>query len=87
MFNTVLMNVFSYFISNKNVTFCDKDPSCITEFVESKIKWKNKTYKMHVKNECTGNNYLEFQKATNLVPKVIKTRKQLTCHKTKQYKP
>ena len=44
--NKVLMNVFSSFIPNKNVTFDEKDLSWMNEFVEREIKWKNDIYKI-----------------------------------------
>ena len=41
--NNTLMNVFSNFIPNKLVTFNDKDPPWMTEYLKKKIKWRNKT--------------------------------------------
>ena len=42
--NNTLMNVFSNFIPNKLVTFNDKDPPWMSEYLKNKIKWRNKIY-------------------------------------------
>ena len=47
IFNEILMNIFSNFTPNKLVTFDDRDPSWMNDFVKSKIKWKNQLYKTH----------------------------------------
>ena len=50
IFNEILMNIFSNFTPNKLVTFDDKDPPWMNDFVKSKIKWKNQLYKIYTKN-------------------------------------
>ena len=42
--NNTLMNVFSNFIPNKLVTFNEKDPPWMSEYLKKKIKWRNKIY-------------------------------------------
>ena len=49
IFNEILMNIFSNFTPNKLVTFDDRDPPWMNDFVKSKIKWKNQLYKIYTK--------------------------------------
>ena len=42
--NNTSMNVFSNFISNKFVTFNDKGPPWMSEYLKNKIKWRNEIY-------------------------------------------
>ena len=42
------MNVFSNFIPNKLVTFNDKDPPWMSEYLKKKIKWRNKIYAVQI---------------------------------------
>ena len=51
----ILMNIFSNFTPNKLVTFDDRDPPWMIDFVKSKIEWKNQLYKIYIKNvyKCT----------------------------------
>ena len=52
------MNIFSNFTPNKLVTFDDRDPPWMNDFVKSKIKWKNQLYKIYTKNHYKCNDYL-----------------------------
>ena len=76
IFNEILMNIFSNFTPNKLVTFDDRDPPWMNDFVKSKIKWKNQLYKVYTKNEYKCNDYLRFKKATVLISQVIAKRKE-----------
>ena len=49
IFNEILMNIFSNFTPNKFVTFDDRYPLWINDFVKSKIEWKNQLYKIYQK--------------------------------------
>ena len=42
--NNNLMNVFSNFISNKLVTFNEKDLPWMSKYLKNKIEWRNKIY-------------------------------------------
>ena len=46
------MNIFSNFVPNKLVTFNDRDPPWMDDFVKNKIKWKHQKYKTY-KNMVT----------------------------------
>ena len=49
IFNETLMNIFSNFIPNKYITFNDRDPPWMNDFVKSKIKFKNQLYNTYIK--------------------------------------
>ena len=76
IFNEILMNIFSNFTPNKLVTFDDRDPPWMNDFVKSKIKWKNQLYKIYTKNGYKHNDYLQLKEATVLVSQVIAKRKE-----------
>ena len=76
IFNEILMNIFSNFTPNKLVTFDDRDPPWMNDFVKSKIKWKNQLYKIYTKNGYRYNDYLQLKEATVLVSQVIVQRKE-----------
>ena len=73
--NKVLTNFFINFAPNKLVTFHDKEPPWINDYVRNKIKWKNKIYSSFVKNAHTLNDYKKLQVAINLVSDISKKRK------------
>ena len=64
IFNEILMNIFSNFTPNKLVTFDDRDPPWMNDFVKSKIKWKNQLYKIYTKNGYKCNDFLRLKEAT-----------------------
>ena len=53
--------VFSNFIPNKLVTFNDKDPPWMSEYLRNKIKWRNKSNAEYL-NESNGSiDYITLQ--------------------------
>ena len=76
IFNETLINIVSNFTPNKLVTFDDRNPPWMNDYVKSKIKWKNQLYNTYVKNGYKFNDHLHFQERTNLVSEVIVKRKQ-----------
>ena len=42
IFDKTIISIFSNFASTKLVTCDDRDPPWIIEFLQNKIKWKNK---------------------------------------------
>ena len=70
------MNIFPNFTPNKLVTFDDRDPPWMNDFVKSKIKWKNQLYKIYTKNGYKCNDYLRLKEATVLVSQIIAKRKE-----------
>ena len=79
IFNEVLRNIFSNCTPNKLVTFDDRDPPWLNDFVKSKIKWKNQLHKIYTKNGYKYNDYVQLKEATVLVSQVIAKRKE-DCH-------
>ena len=77
IFNEILMNMFSDFTPNKLVTFDDRNPPWMNDFVKSKIKWKNQPYKIYTKNGYKSNDYLQLKEATVLVSQVIAKEKKI----------
>ena len=75
-FKETLMNIFSNFTLNKLVTFDDRDPPWMNDYVKSKIKCKNQLYKTYAKNGYKCNDYFQFQEATNVVSQVVSHGKQ-----------
>ena len=67
--------LFSDFTPNKLVTFDNREPPWMTDFVKIKIKWKNQLYITYVKSAYKFNDHLHFQEATNLASEVIAKRK------------
>ena len=49
IFNETLMNIFLNFTPNKLITFDDRDPPWMNNYVKGKIKWKNQLYKTYAK--------------------------------------
>ena len=43
------MNIFSNFIPNKYITFDDRDPPWMNDFVKTKTKFKNQLYNTYIK--------------------------------------
>ena len=37
--NSIILNVFTNYVSNKVITVDDKDPPWMTDFIKSKIEW------------------------------------------------
>ena len=75
IFNETLINVFSNITPNRLVTFNDRVPPWMNNFVKSKIKWKNQLYKTYTRNDYKCNDYLRLKEATVLVSQVIANRK------------
>ena len=76
--NNTLMNVFSNFIPNKLVTFNDKDPPWMSEYLKNKIKWRNKIYAEHL-NENNGS--IDYTTLQNVIVEVS----ELVCKSKDDY--
>ena len=50
IFNETIMDIFSNFVPNKQVTFDDSNPPWVNNFVKDKVKWKHKIYQTYIKN-------------------------------------
>ena len=66
--NRTLINAFSNFILNKQVTFNDKDPPWMTSNLRDKINWRNSIYKDYLKNGKINYHYIKLQHAISEAP-------------------
>ena len=73
--NNTLMNVFSNFIPNKLVTFNDKDPPWMSEYLKNKIQWRNAEY-LNENNES-----IEYTTLQNVIGEVS----ELVCKSKDDY--
>ena len=51
MLNNIILSIFSNFVPNKILTFEERDPAWMTEYIKSKIHWKNCIYNQYVKTQ------------------------------------
>ena len=65
------MNFFSNFIPNKLVTFNDKDPPWMTEYLQKKIKWCNKIYAEYLNGQNESVDYITLQNVTAEVAELV----------------
>ena len=75
IFNETILNIFSNFVPNKLVTFNDRDPPWMNNFVKNKIKWKHQIYKTYNKNGHTYRDYLKLEEATSVISELISRHK------------
>ena len=65
------MNIFSNFIPNKYVTFDDKDPPWMTNYLKHKIYCKNSLYLKYLKHGKKNCDYIELQRSIEEVSEDI----------------
>ena len=57
--NKTLLNVFSNYVPNKIVTFNDKDPPWMTQYLKSQINWHNNVYQeYHRKRNHSADDFI-----------------------------
>ena len=66
-FNTILMNIFSNYISNKYIIIDDKDPPWMTQAIKGKINAK--------KSLCKSTKFIELQNLAIDISEMISIRK------------
>ena len=79
--NETLINKFSDVTPNKLLTFDDKDPPWMNDFIKSKLKWKNQLYETYAKIGYKLSDHLHLQQAVNLASEEVAKRKQDYCNK------
>ena len=62
---------------NKYITIDDKDPVCMNDFVESKIKSKNILFKQCIKNGRFESDFLFLESIVNKLNELISSTKTL----------
>ena len=70
-----LFNVFSNYTPNKVVTFDDRDPPWMTEFIKFKIQQRNSTYKNYHQKNSKSLDYEIMQSEIENVASIISERK------------
>ena len=70
------MNIFSNFIPNKYVTFDDKEPRWMKNFVKHKIHCKNSLYLKYLKRGKRNCDYIQLQRSIEEVPENISKSKE-----------
>ena len=74
--NCTILNIFSNFIPNKLITIDDSEPPWMTDFVKSKIKYKNNIFSSYVKNGRTEIDYQKLQDAITELAHIVTTAKE-----------
>ena len=70
------MNIFSILIPKKYVTFNDKDPPWMTNFLKYKIHCKKSLYIKHLKHGKRNCDYIELQRSIEEVSEDISKSKE-----------
>ena len=69
------MNVFSNFVSNKFVTFNDRDPPWMTSNIKDKINYHNNIYREYMKKGKQQVDCMKLQNTIKELSELISTRK------------
>ena len=73
-----LADVFSNYVSNKIVTFNDKDPPWMTQYVKSQINWRNNVYQEnHRKRNHSADDFIFLENVIYEVSDSILNRKNV----------
>ena len=73
--NNIILNIFSNFVPNKILTFDDRDPPWMTEYIKSKIHWKNCIYNQYVNSLRNHVDYDILQQAISEVSELVDNAK------------
>ena len=73
-----MLNVFLNYVSNKIVTFNDKDPPRMTQYLKSQINWRNKIcQEYHKKGNHSADDFIFLENVTSEVLELIFNRKNV----------
>ena len=76
--NKTLLNVFANYVPNKIVTFNDKDPPWMTQYLKSQINWHNNVYQeYHKKINHSADDFIFLENVISKVSDLIFNRKYL----------
>ena len=76
--NKTLLNVFSNYVPNKIVTFNDKDPPWMTQYLKSQINWHNNVYQeYHRKRNHSADDFIFLENVISEVSDLIFSRKNV----------
>ena len=69
--NNITLSIFSNFGPNKILTFDDRDPPWMTEYIKSKIHWKNCIYNQYMSSSRNHADYDILQQAISEVSELV----------------
>ena len=73
-----MFNVFSSYVPNKIVTFNDKDPPWMTQYLKSQINWHNNVYQeYHKKINHSADDFIFLENVISKVSDLIFNRKNV----------
>ena len=73
-----MLNVFSNYVPNKIVTFNDKDPPWMTQYLKSQINWHNNVYQeYHRKRNHSADDFIFLENVISEVSDLIFNRKNV----------
>ena len=73
-----MLNVFSNYVPNKNVTFNDKDPPWVTQYLKFPINWRNNVYQeYHRKRNHSTDDFIFLENGISEVSDLIFNRKNV----------
>ena len=76
--NKTLLNVFANYVPSKIVTFNDKDPPWMTQYLKSQINWRNNVYQEYQrKRNHSANDFIFLENVISEVSDLIFSRKNV----------
>ena len=73
-----MLNVILNYVPNKIVTFNDKDPPWMTQYLKSKINWHNNVYQeYHRKRNHSAGDFIFLENVISVVLDLIFNRKNV----------
>ena len=82
--NHIVINAFSNFVPNKIVTFDDRDPPWMTEYIKTKTQHDN-IYKNYLRSSKNNQDFQNLQSAIDDVSNTICKRKSDTTISSKTF--
>ena len=73
--DNIILNIFSDFVPNKMLTFDDRDPPWMTEYIKSKIHWKICIHNQYVNSSRSHADYDILQQAISEVSELVDNAK------------
>ena len=75
LWNSIILNILTNYVSNKVITIDDKDPPWTTDFIKSKIEWQNSIYRTFENSSKNLAQYNILQQAITEVCDLIYEKK------------
>ena len=75
--NKTFLNVFSNYVPNKIVTFNDKDPPWVIQYLKSQINWRSNVYQEYHRKRNSANDFIFLENVKSEVSDLIFNRKNV----------